>query len=345
MKPDGSQVFHVTDDEAGNSLAGSLKHWLSDQSWSQVRKLLASRRVQVNGNLCLDEGRRLTAGEVVKVLAHSQPLPPREDDVKIRFLDAHVVVVEKPAGITTLRHSEERDWPSRRKQLQPTLDEILPRVIAKNLGGGKLREKSRRDQRSAPRPSKAARDNGRERLSPLRPVHRLDRDTSGLMIFARTVNAELHLVQQFRKHTVLRSYLAVVHGRVETTTIESHLVRDRGDGHRGSTTLPNVGQRAVTHVRPLEQLAGYTVVECRLETGRTHQIRIHMSESGHMVCGDKVYCQPLFKKPIIDRSGAPRLALHAKELGFVHPVTGEELHFKMPPPKDLAEFLERLRNA
>ena len=98
MKPDGSQVFHVTHDEAGNSLAGSLKHWLSDQSWSQVRKLLASRRVQVNGNLCLDEGRRLTAGEVVKVLAYSQPLPPREEDVKIRFLDAHVVVVEKPSG-------------------------------------------------------------------------------------------------------------------------------------------------------------------------------------------------------------------------------------------------------
>jgi 23S rRNA pseudouridine1911/1915/1917 synthase len=104
-----------------------------------------------------------------------------------------------------------------------------------------------------------------------------------------------------------------------------------------------VGQRAVTHVRPLERLGAYTLIECRLETGRTHQIRIHLSEHGHFVCGDKVYCQPLFKKPLVDRSGAPRLALHAAELGFVHPHTGRQIDFRQDLPPDLAGFLERLR--
>ena len=130
---------------------------------------------------------------------------------------------------------------------------------------------------------------------------------------------------------------------MEEQTIESHLVRDRGDGRRGSTTLPNVGQRAVTHVRPLEYLDGYTLVECRLETGRTHQIRIHLAEAGHPLCGEKVYSQPLFKKRIADRSGAQRQALHAAELGFKHPITGEELMFKTPLPEDMSRLLVKLR--
>jgi 23S rRNA pseudouridine1911/1915/1917 synthase len=122
-------------------------------------------------------------------------------------------------------------------------------------------------------------------------------------------------------------------------------VRDRGDGRRGSTKNPKLGQHAVTHVRPLEPLGKYSLVECRLETGRTHQIRIHLSELGHFVCGDKVYSQPLYRKPLEDKSRAPRLALHAAELGFVHPATGESLRFKMPLPRDLQEFIDRLRNA
>ena len=331
MKPDGSQVFHVAADAAGSSLAGALKQWLAGQSWSQVRRVLSGRRVQVNGNLCVDEGRRLTEGEVVKVLAHGLAPPPREDDVEIRYLDTHVVVVEKPAGITTLRHSEELNWPDRRKQQQPTLDELLPGVIARVTQGQRAAKKGQ--------PRTAA----KERVPGVRPVHRLDRDTSGLMVFARTVPAETHLVQQFRKHTIHRAYIAIVHGEVQARTIESTLARDRGDGRRGSTKLKDTGQHAVTHVRPIERLRGYTVVECRLETGRTHQIRIHLSENGHLVCGDKVYCQPLFKKPIVDRSGAPRLALHAAELGFVHPITGEQVHFKMPLPRDLTDFVDELR--
>jgi 23S rRNA pseudouridine1911/1915/1917 synthase len=99
----------------------------------------------------------------------------------------------------------------------------------------------------------------------------------------------------------------------------------------------------VTHIRPLEELDGYTLIECRLETGRTHQIRIHLAEMGHPVCGEKIYHQPRFGPPKPDRSGAPRLALHAAELGFTHPESGEFLKFQMPLPRDLEELLERLR--
>lgn len=338
MKPDGSQVFHVTEAEAGATLASLLRQRLTELSWNQVRKAIHGRRVLIHGNLCLDEGRRLKAGEVVKLLVQAQQTPPQDDDVRIVYMDAHLVVVEKPAGMTTLRHSEERFWPDRRKQRQPTLDEVLARLLALRAArAGERGGRSGRRDRDA--------EQKRPRTLPVRPVHRLDRETSGLMVFARTVIAERGLVQQFRKHSIHRAYVAIVHGKVGEQTIDVRLIRDRGDGRRGGTKLAQAGQRAVTHVRPLEALNGYTVVACRLETGRTHQIRIHLSEKGHFVCGDKVYCQPLFQKPLVDRSGAPRLALHAAELGFVHPVTGEVLRFAMPLPPDLQKLLDQLRQA
>jgi 23S rRNA pseudouridine1911/1915/1917 synthase len=162
---------------------------------------------------------------------------------------------------------------------------------------------------------------------------------------ARSIEAEERLIGQFRRHTAHRVYWAVVHGHPQEQTIESNLARDRGDGRRGSVSNPKIGQRAVTHIRPLEELGDYCLVECRLETGRTNQIRIHLSERGHLVCGDLKYRQPYASKIVDDQSQAPRLALHAAELGFVHPVTDEELLFQMPLPPDLAKFIERLRNA
>ena len=318
------RVFHTTTTEAGRTLVSALRAWLPDQSWNQLRRLIEGRRVQIDGNLCLDSGRKLNAGEVVRLLPNSQSAPPRADDVRIVYSDPQVVVVEKPAGMTTMRHSEELGWPERRKDRQPTLDEVLPRLLTK-------RQKA---------------TSGRKNKPPqVRAVHRLDRDTSGLLVFARSAEAERHLVQQFRKHTIHRRYLAVVHGHPAAQTIQSRLVRDRGDGRRGSTTNPSLGQHAVTHIRPLEQFGDYSAIECRLETGRTHQIRIHLSELGHFVCGDKVYSQPLYRKPHIDKSGAPRLALHAAELGFVHPISGESLLFKMPLPDDLRDFMKRLQKS
>ncbi|MFO0824219.1 MAG: RluA family pseudouridine synthase [Gemmataceae bacterium] len=177
----------------------------------------------------------------------------------------------------------------------------------------------------------------------LRIVHRLDKETSGLVVFARSVLAERELGLQFRKHTVIRRYLTVVPGILTPRTIKSRLVSDRGDGRRGSTTLPDVGKEATTHVAIEERLPGYTQLSCRLETGRTHQIRIHLSEAGHPVCGDKVYTRKRDGTNYEDNSGAPRLALHAIELGFTHPATEAALHWSMPLPGDLAKFVAKLR--
>jgi 23S rRNA pseudouridine1911/1915/1917 synthase len=318
--------YHVAPEHAGFALTAALRQALSGEPWSQVRRLVRNRHVEVNGNLCTDEARKLKAGDVIKVWRESRPAPARPEDVRIRYIDPHLLVVEKPAGMTTLRHSEEQHWPQRRRQLQPTLDEMLRQILARKAKGRGAKTPGRRGKPPA-----------------LRAVHRLDRETSGLMVFARTTDAERRLVQMFRKHDLHRVYLAIVHGRVRERTFESSLVRDRGDGLRGSTRLPGVGKRAVTHVRPLEPLDGYTLIECRLETGRTHQIRIHLAEAGHMVCGEKVYVRPLHGKPIEDASGAQRQALHAAELGFKHPVTGEPLKFEMPMPADMARLLVRLR--
>jgi 23S rRNA pseudouridine1911/1915/1917 synthase len=308
-------------------VAKALRTWLPDRSWSDLRRLIRTRRVQVNGNLCMDAGRRLADQDVVKLLAQSAPKPPSEHDVRLQYLDAHLAVVEKPAGVTSTRHAEERTWPQRRRQLRPTLEEMLPLIIAKL-------DRSVRRQRGVP--------------PPVRAVHRLDRETSGLMVFARTVTAERALMQQFKRHSTQRRYIAVVRGRLESQTIESYLARDRGDGRRGSTPDPQTGKRAVTHVRTIEAFEVnrdevYTLVECRLETGRTHQIRIHLAERGNPLCGEKVYNQPLYGKPLEDRSGAPRVALHAAELGFVHPISSEAMRFEMPIPRDMSQFIERLR--
>jgi 23S rRNA pseudouridine1911/1915/1917 synthase len=283
--------------------------------------------VQVNGTLCLDEARRLAAGDTVTVW--DQPLlkPADESDIRICRLDPHLVVVDKPAGMTSERYAGERHWPRWRKAKQPTLEELLPALIAQHEPG---RRSHRKGSRRRPR---------------VRSVHRIDRDTSGLLVFALSADAERHLVQQFRRHTVHRRYVAVVHGDMQAATIVSHLVRDRGDGRRGSTTLPNTGKRAVTHVEPIESLPGYTVVSCRLETGRTHQIRIHLAEQGHWVCGEKAYRGAAFTEPPPDFSGAPRHALHAAELGFVHPILGETLFFESPLPQDLVALIERLKSS
>ena len=342
MSDKESRVFRVHARQVNQTIGAALREWLPGTSWSEVKRLLATRHVSVSGNLCLDEGRRLKVDEVVKLLAHPAAVPPKQEDVRIRFLDAHLVVVEKPAGMTTLRHPEERSWPQRRKQLQPTLDELLPHVIKKRELAGQRAKPAR----SGKQPAKPIRKRPLVQAGPprrLRPVHRIDRETSGLMIFARTVEAERLLGTQFRDHSLHRLYLALALGAVNETSFESNLVDDRGDGRRGSTKNPKLGKWAATHVKPVERLKGYTVVECRLETGRTHQIRIHLSEAGHPLCGDKVYRGPFPGKPIPDESGAPRLALHAAELGFIHPITNEELTFAMPLPADLSTLLDRLR--
>jgi 23S rRNA pseudouridine1911/1915/1917 synthase len=298
-----------------------LRSRLGGPSWTDVRKLIAARRVKVGDAICSDEARRLKENEVVVLLEHPKPLPrvAHPERLVVRHLDEHIVVVEKPAGVNTVRHPAELEWSEERRELDPTLEDLTQWAIAHQLN---------RPAHTLPR---------------LRIVHRLDKETSGLVVFARSVLAERELGLQFRKHTVVRRYLTVVPGLLSAQTIRSRLVEDRGDGRRGSTQLPGVGKEAITHVSVEERLPGYTLLSCRLETGRTHQIRIHLSEAGHPVCGDKVYVKRLNGSVFEDKSGAPRLALHATELGFTHPATGAQLHWSMPLPGDLVKFIEGLR--
>ncbi|RLS35611.1 MAG: RluA family pseudouridine synthase [Planctomycetota bacterium] len=334
-KPPHRFVHHVGPADSGQTLSAYLRERMEGASWSQVQKLVRSRHVMIHGNICTDAARRLKEGEVVKILPAAAAAPPQADDLRIVHLDDDVVVVDKPSGITTTRHAEERGWPAKRRQVQPTVDEMLPAVIDRLLA---TRSSSRKGPPTKPRDGQG----GTRRLPPVRAVHRIDRETSGLLVFARSVPAERILAEQFRAHTTHRRYLAVCVGRVSTGTMISNLVRDRGDGRRGSSE-DEEGKRSVTHVRPMEHFGeDYTLVECRLETGRTHQIRIHMAESGHPVCGERVYSAPR-GVTIEDRSQATRVALHATELGFVHPVSGEELRFSSPLPSDISRLLKKLR--
>ena len=298
----------------GKTILAALRAWQSDLSWKNARELLSARRVAVNGATCLDEAWRLKMEDVVEVSEKSRPMSPRHQDLCIRFLDQHLAVVEKPAGMLTERPLADTGSHKRGAPQIPSLDELLPRVIDEYSG---------------------------KRLPPERRsvfiVHRLDRDASGLLIVARTPEALDQLARQFAARTPSRIYWAVVSGRVEAQTIRTHFVRDRGDGKRGSiehqqeslSTNSQDVQEAITHVKPLNSRRGKTLLECRLETGRTNQIRIHLAELGHPILGDIKYGQLVPGQP------ATRLALHAIELEFAHPLTGEQMRFKSECPKEM----------
>ncbi len=310
------QVYPVPPEAEGKTLAAFVRGVLGIP-WARSGKLIEGRMVLLGKEVCRDPARRVHGGEEIAILASPSREKPVASAIVIRHLDSHLVVVEKPSGISSVRHPTEREWTRERKELAPTLEESVP---------GLIRQKENR----AP-----SGHNPR-----LRVVHRLDKETSGLLVFARTVEAERGLGLQFRKHTVKRRYLAVVQGTIENQTITSQLVRDRGDGRRGSTHLPGVGKDSITHVRLVRKVGPLSVIECRLETGRTHQIRIHLSEKGQPICGEPVYLKKVDGMMMTDESGAPRLALHAMELGFQHPVTGVACHFEAPLPADLDAWLK-----
>ena len=173
-------------------------------------------------------------------------------------------------------------------------------------------------------------------------MHRIDKDTSELLCFAKTRLAERGLHRVFQQHLAEREYLTCAHGRVTAGRIESFLVPDRGDGLRGSARIHGQGQRAVTHVEVLELLPLATLCRVRLETGRTHQLRITVSERGHPIVGDTVYTRDFFRRgaPLLP---ADRLMLHAATLGFAHPVTSKPLSFRADAPPDFVATLDGLR--
>jgi 23S rRNA pseudouridine1911/1915/1917 synthase len=210
----------------------------------------------------------------------------------IVYEDRHLVVAEKPAGMPSV--------PYERGERETLM--------------GAIRDEWRR--RGLPPAARV-----------LHVVHRLDKDSSGILVYARTRASERALQMQFRKRQVSRVYLCLAHGRVESGTIESHLVRNRGDGLRGSAARGrDQGKLAITHVRVLRRSARASLCEVRLETGRTHQIRIHLAESGHPLGGERVYIREFHAsggQPI----PAPRLLLHAASLAFEHPVEGRRVEF------------------
>jgi len=173
----------------------------------------------------------------------------------------------------------------------------------------------------------------------LRPgiVHRTDKDTSGLLIVAKNDKAHVALVDQLVARSVKRVYLALVHGHIphDNGTIDAPIGRDQRD--RQSMTVTDKGKQAITHFKVVERFGNYTLVECTLETGRTHQIRVHMKYIGFPLVGDPKYGI----KETIDFGGQ---VLHAGTLGFVHPETGENVEFTRQPPADFEELLESIRN-
>lgn len=318
--PASPRQFIVSQEQESLTVAAIIRIMVPDHTWSQAKRLVENRRVMLNAEPCLDPARRVKVGDIVELLDRPRKLPGAfVEELVVRHLDAHVVVVEKPPGINTVRHPTELEWGYRRRKFSPTLEDRLHQAICARLG---------LPPRSPHR---------------LRKVHRLDKLTSGLVVFARSALAEKELGRQFFAHTVSRRYQAVVMGRPAVQTIRTWLMRDRGDGRRGSSSVEGRGKLAVTHLEAVAPLGSkYSMVTCRLETGRTHQIRIHLSELGTPVCGDPVYVIRPDGSRFEDNSRAPRLALHAFELGFMHPATGQKLHWEMPLPADLATFVSSL---
>ena len=310
----------VLPENEGATLATIVRNLKPDLSWSRIKKLIAQGHIKISNDVCLDPARRVRAAEDVELLVKPDGKASDKQEITIRFLDEHLVVVEKPPGVNSVRHPAERTWKESRKSLSPTLEDLVTKQI------GFLTKKGAK--------SKSAR---------LRVVQRLDKETSGLLVFARTADAERGLGMQFFNHSVERKYLALIPGTIAPQSIESILVRDRGDGRRGSAPFSQPGKKAVTHVHIVEKFQAFTLVGCQLETGRTHQIRIHLAEKGSPVCGEKVYRTTSNGSILPDGSGFPRLALHAAELGFIHPISGEPMHWNMALPEDFSKILQHLR--
>jgi 23S rRNA pseudouridine1911/1915/1917 synthase len=299
-----------TVDQPGATLAAFVKA-RTGVAWSVAKRQIATGKVFVDGACATAVDLRLATGQQVELRAGApRPRDPMREGVLVHD-DAHVVVLDKPSGVSSVPY-EDRETGT-----------------AMDLVRGAWRRQGKPATQVA-----------------LHVVHRIDRATSGLLMFAKTKPAERGLAAQLRAHTVARSYLCVAHGAIApgqagSLRIESYLVRDRGDGLRGSTTRRDQGKRAVTHVEVVERLRGATLCRVRLETGKTHQIRIHLAEAGHPLVGEEVYVRD-HHGPVI---ASPRLLLHAATLGFDHPVTGARVELSSPLPPEFTAVLDALRRA
>jgi 23S rRNA pseudouridine1911/1915/1917 synthase len=283
--------------------------------------LLVSRRLGLSRRAARDAIRagRIDAGGVPRdqpgldvpedtALSHHPDRPQRRrvrSRLEVLFEDPHLLIVDKPAGLLTVRTAAQEK------------DTLVARALSY------LQHRYRR-------------------RAWVGVVHRLDKDTSGVLVFARTREALRNLQEKFRAHSIEREYLTIVEKDVRSPGVfDAPLVADRGDRRRGVARSGEVGKRAVTRYRPVERFGGKaTLVSVRLETGRTHQIRVHFAESGHPVLGDAVYRPRSAPPPPL---AASRQMLHAKMLGFGHPKTEERVRAMSPLPADFAAVLDELR--
>jgi 23S rRNA pseudouridine1911/1915/1917 synthase len=296
--------FAASGTEAGQRLDVALARRLG-QSRAGAQRLIESSAVTIDGRV-VDKGHLLRVGEAVAyVLPPPHPAALRAEEVPytLVFEDAALLVVDKPAGVVV--------HPAPGHEHGTLVQGLLSRGIA---GGHESRPGI---------------------------VHRLDRDTSGLLIVARTPDAHRRLVSQMARREIARRYVALLAGALpqDEGTVDAPLGRHVRDRKRMSihTTRPH---RAVTHFVVRERLPGYTLLDVRLETGRTHQIRVHFAALGYPVAGDTTYGDRTHRP-----AGLTRQFLHAAHLEFAHPLSGEPLSFDAPLPADLAVFLSGLRGS
>lgn len=307
MSEEETITLYSAPDDAGDRLDRFVARAAPGLSRSYVQQLIAEGRVTVNGRIAR-ASHLLRGGERILVtVPPPQPtaLEPEAIPLKIVYEDADIVVVDKPAGMVV--------HPAPGHASGTLANALLARYPEMRLNGG------------------------------IRPgiVHRLDQDTSGLLVVARNDRAMQMLTEQQRARTMLKLYLTVVEGRFKEPegTIDAPIGRHPTDRLR-MTVTPG-GRPARTHYRVLEELGNYSLLEARLETGRTHQIRVHMLHRNRPVLGDPTYGgrrpRPTF--------GLTRQFLHAHRLGFYHPADGTWREFVSPLPPDLEAALERLRAA
>ena len=299
------ETRRLTADRAGERLDAFLARSLPDLTRSAAQRLLEEGAVTLGGKPA-KKNAKTAPGDVVEV-ALPDPRPvevvPQDIPLDVVYEDEHVIVVNKPVGLVVHPAPGHPDG---------TLVNALLYHCGTSLSG----------------------INGE-----VRPgiVHRIDRDTSGLIIAAKNDRAHLALSAQLQDHSLARVYEAVVVGslREDDGTVDAPIGRHPVD-RKKMAIVPGTGRPAVTHWRVLGRYPGYTHVECRLETGRTHQIRVHMASIGHPLLGDTVYGS---KKPWPGLAGQ---CLHARKLRFVHPVTGEAVELECPLPDWFVRVLRQL---
>ncbi|MBX3186899.1 MAG: RluA family pseudouridine synthase [Labilithrix sp.] len=325
-------------------LASTLSMMEDGPSRSELQRWIEHGSVTVDG-VVKKASEKLREGARIAVEPEAAPRTEALAEAGIEFdvvyMDDAVIVLNKPAGLVV--------HPARGHRSGTLVNGLLARgVFDPPDGDEEIDERPSVSVRAPSRPPEA-------RLPPAnapdldrtRPgiVHRLDKGTSGLMVVARHPRAREHLKEQFAAHSIAREYVAICLGDVKKQSFDTLHGRHPKDRLKFSSKV-RTGKRAVTHVRPLESFAhgAATLVACRLETGRTHQIRVHLADAKTPILGDPLYGKA--PKHAVFREAAEvlgRPALHARVLGFVHPITKEKMHFEVEPPADFQVVLTALR--